>query len=420
MIDKLYAVVEDQYFGSGDFNGMPIYRLTNEFDILSTEFRDAIRNAIDQEILTARFHGNTHIRAFSSYPKEKIIELFDTEDYPSHICLYPHASRLIGSQKLAPYKDSPYDLELAKGAGQLDYRTFDLSVLEYYRNDPRYSYQTDFIHGSICIEDEFFESESVPERDQILLKTFGFAYDDDFNRYVAVFVRYLSDLSPEHQQVWAAKEIKGNIKLHPDYYASSIEGSWGTKMSIFEAFVQELKILNEMSAIIGKPTLFHNCYSAARPKEFGFLLRPTEAEFNSFVLLLDKMMSDNINKKFFENDVELESEEERADGKIVVKSKGTIQILESWLNKFFRPVDRKPIDGMLASFRKVRNLRQTPAHKVNADAFDQEHFRKQREIVVNAYDAVRTLRLIVANHPLVKANPPHISDRLFKGQIWDM
>ncbi|WP_051043795.1 hypothetical protein [Psychromonas sp. CNPT3] len=116
---------------------------------------------------------------------------------------------------------------MAKGAGQLDYRTFDLSVLEYYRNDPRYSYETDSIHGSISIEDEYFQSKSVPESDQILLKTFGFAYDSDYSRYVAVFLRYLSGLSSEHQKVWAAKEIKGEIKLHPDYYATSIQAYKG-------------------------------------------------------------------------------------------------------------------------------------------------------------------------------------------------
>lgn len=420
MIDEIYKIVEKQYFESGDFNGMPIYRLVDDFDVESKEFRSAIREAIVQETLSATFHGNTHIRAFSGYPKEKIIEWFDTEEYPSHICLYPHAKKLENSTELISYKDSPYELELAKGAGQLDFRTFDLSVLEYYRNDPRYSYKTDFIHGSICIEDEFFESESVPESDQILLKTFGFGYDKKLNRYVAVFIRYLSDLSPEHQKVWAAKEVKGNINLHPDYYASSIEGSWGSKLSIFEAFVQELKIINEMSVIIGKPELFHRCYSTDRPKEFGFLLRPTQSEFNTFMLLLDKMMSDNLNKKFFENDVELESEEERADGKIVVRAKGTIQILESWINKYFNPVDRKPVDEMLATFRKVRNLRQKPAHKVSTDTFDQEHFRKQRDIVVRSYDSIRTLRLILANHPAVKKKPPEIGEHLAKGEIWDI
>lgn len=420
MIEELYKVVEAKYFSLDDFNGMPIYGLEGVFDINSDDFKATVRQAIDDEIITARIDGNTHIRAFSKIPKDKILEGFDKSDYPGHICLYPHEKSLINSKSIEKYSESPYEFELAKGAGQLDFRTFDLSVLEYYRNDPRYSYKTDFIHGQIYITHKYIESESVPEHDQILLQTFGFAYDGDLNRYVAVFLRYLANLSPEHQKVWAAKEVKGNIKLHPDYYASSIQGSPSSRMSIFQAFVEELKIINKMSHLIGKQYLFRNSYSDDRPKEFGYLLRPTESEFNNFILLLDKMMSDNINKKFFEADVEMEIEEEREDGKIVVKPKGTIQILESWVNKFFKPVDPAPIEHMIATFKEVRKLRQKPAHKVNTDSFDQDIFKKQRTVVVNAYDSVHTLRMILANHPKVKANPPEINEQLFKGEIWDI
>lgn len=298
MLEDIYAVVEEKYFSSSYFNGMPIYGLGGIFDINDEAFKESVRKGIEDEILTARLDENPHIRAFSKIPKDKILEGFDASEYPGHICLYPHEKMLANSERLADYSQSPYELELAKGAGQLDYRTFDLSVLEYYRNDPRYSYETDFIHGKISITDEYFESDGFPEHDQILLQTFGFAYDDDLNRYVAVFLRYLGNLSAEHQKVWAAKEVKGDIKLHPDYYASSILGSWGTRMSIFRAFTEELKIINEMSRLIGKPSLFRNSYDEETPKEFGFLLRPTQAEFNSFMLLLDKMMSDNIDPEF--------------------------------------------------------------------------------------------------------------------------
>ena len=74
----------------------------------------------------------------------------------------------------------------------------------------------------------------------------------------------------------------------------------------------------------------------------------------------------------------------------------------------------------MKTFREVRQLRQKPAHKVNADSFDQELFKQQRDIVVKAYDAVRTLRLILANHPKVKVNPPKISERLNRGEIWSI
>jgi hypothetical protein len=421
MIEEIYRIVEEKYFSSGDFNGMPIYDLVNIFNVKSTGLHIAIRQAIENDFITARFDGNTHIRAFSKMSKQKVLECFDKMEYPGHTCLYPHQEKLKSSKYLAKYNNSPYERELAFGFGQLDFRTFDLSILEYYRNDPRYSYITDDIQGQIIIEDEYFESENIPEHDKILLETFGFAYDDELNRYVAVFLSYLKSLSPEHQRVWAVKEIKGNIKLHPDYYASNILGEWGERISIFEAFSQELQVINAMSIIMGKPNLFRDSYdNTHRPKEFGFLLRPTNSEFDKFILLLDKMMSDNINKKFFENDVELEIEETRSDGKIVVSQKGTIQILESWVNKYFTATDKTPIERMISSFKKVRKLRQNPAHKINPDAFDQVIFKKQREIVIDAYDAVRTLRMLLANHPAVKASPPEINEQLFKGEIWDI
>ena len=68
----------------------------------------------------------------------------------------------------------------------------------------------------------------------------------------------------------------------------------------------------------------------------------------------------------------------------------------------------------------MRKLRQKPAHKVSADLFNQDIFKKQREIIIDAYSAVRTLRLILANHPKVRLNPPKINERLFKGEIWDI
>lgn len=418
--ERIYVKVEDQYFNSRDFNGLPVRALAEDFDIDSPEFRDLVREAIESDVITARVGGNPHILAFSWMGKDQVLETFDNAASIAEVCLYPHANRLKSSPRLTAYSDRPYDLELARGHGQLDFRTFDLAVLEQYRNDPRYSYETDFIHGQICIESDYYESVGVPEHDQILLKTFGFAYDDDLNRYVAVYLRYLSDLSPEHQRIWAVKEVRGNIKLHPDYFETTINGSWGTRLSIFEAFVMELEVVNTMSKLMGKPELFKNTFRESRPAKFGFLLRPTAAEFNDFVLLLDKMMSENLNKDFFKGDLDLETETSRADGKITVQPKGTVTLLAEWIAKKFRAADNAPVQAMVAAFREVRKLRQQPAHAVKMDAFDQAYFKTQRELIIKSYDAVRTIRQAFANHPAVKRSPPVFSEQLFNGDIWDI
>lgn len=66
------------------------------------------------------------------------------------------------------------------------------------------------------------------------------------------------------------------------------------------------------------------------------------------------MMSENINKKFFEGDVADEYDYERDDGKIEVRRKGTIAILEEWIDRYFRPGDDGPANEMKTAFRKVR------------------------------------------------------------------
>lgn len=421
-LDILDAITE-AYLSSRDFNGFSVRRLRQEFSATMEQAKEATRRLLVTDHIEALFgnvHSNPHIKAFSHISNAQQQKFLQELEFTDHVCLYPSRRHLATIQLTDRFGGQPFDLELAQGCGQLEFRVFDLSVLEHYRNDPRYSYETNFINGSISIRDEYYESASMPERDQVLLKTFGFAYDDTFNRAVAVYLRYLADLSPEHQRTWHAKMLGGNYKLHPDYYRSSILGEWGTRISIFEAFTLEFDVINQMAERMGRPALFRESFSSERPREFGFLLRPTLAEFNAFVLLLDKMLSDNLSKDFFLNEISLEDEQSRPDGKIVVRQKGTLALLEEWLRKYFRPSESKPFDDMFKGFRDVRKLRQKPAHAVNEDVFDIGYFKAQRQLMIDAYDSLRTLRLILANHPRVRSDPPEIPENLVTGEIWDI
>jgi hypothetical protein len=53
---------------------------------------------------------------------------------------------------------------------------------------------------------------------------------------------------------------------------------------------------------------------------------------------------------------------------------------------------------------------------VDEDRFEQEYLKEQRKLIVEAYSAIRTLRLIFANHPKTKAYA--VPEWLFKGEIW--
>src|SRR5205823_3781692 len=119
---------------------------------------------------------------------------------------------------------------------QLSFRSFDLSVLEFYRNDPRYEYENRDLDGSISVRNEFYKSPEMHQRDQVVLQTFGFSYDNKLNRAVAVFLRYLADLSSEHQQIWRAKELSEKYRLHPDYFTQTIIGDFTSHIPVSTAF----------------------------------------------------------------------------------------------------------------------------------------------------------------------------------------
>lgn len=189
-------------------------------------------------------------------------------------------------------------------------------------------------------------------------------------------------------------------------------------MSIFQAITEELQQINQMSALMGRPPLFKQDYTGdTKPKKFGFLLRPTLDEFNAFVQLLEKMLSGNINADFFKGEVDLEYLEKRKDKPDVAKPKGTVRVLKEWLEKSFTAsAGGEWIDKMFATLKKIIKMRQEPAHAVREDVFNQQYFRQQRELVLEAYYAISTLRMAFQTQPSAAGH--EVPEHLVKGEIW--
>jgi hypothetical protein len=418
-VDLLMDTVTKHYLSSSDFNGITLDALSEELAFANTDLIDFVIPLIEDDRLGIVFPStdvNPHILRVSVEAPEDQIEILKEYDHQYAAYVYPrpkHLSVVVDTDK---YSGRPFLLELALGEAQLAFRSFDLSVLEHYRNDPRYTYSNDGVRGSISISSDFYDSDEMAEEDKILLQSFGFSYDDDLNRAVAVFLRDLSRLSEEHQQVWKARQLDGKYRLHPDYYRNMVVGDWGKGISIFNAFLLELQTINKMSVDMDRQPLYRNDFGDRQPpRGFSFLIRPTKKEYYDFVLLIDKLMSQNLNQNFFQNEVPYEIEEELPDGRLAVRRKGTIQILEDWPTKFFRPRDTQPLADMISAFRKIRKLRQRPAHALEDNNFDQIYIHQQRELMVEAYSAVRTIRLIFQNHPkLIDFEVPQILD----GEIW--
>lgn len=414
---RIVQRITDYYLGSRDFNGYPVGLLREDFGMTLDEIRSLLGVLVRRGRITLvmpETDVNPHIKRVSELPKQRQLELLPKTDL-ARTCAYPSRSYLNRHVDRAEYRKRPFALQLALGHPQLEHKAFDLSVLEFYRNDPRYYYRTDDISGSIRVRQKY--ARRLRKGARILLETFGFAYDRKLNRVVGVLLRYLAGLSYEHQQIWCTKMLHGRHHLHPDYFRSAVIGEWHEGIFIFQAFIEELRIINVMCRLIGRPPLFkEDFHDRERPKRFGFLIRPTLAEFSEFVHLLDKMMSDNVDKSFFGGEVVPEIEYRRKDGRIEVRPRGTIQMLDEWLSLNFRAPNRAPIDEMINTFKSVRKLRHKPAHTVSEDVFDQKYFKEQRELMIPGYQAVRTLRLVLASDP--KAQGCAVPSVLVKGRIW--
>ena len=385
----LLTKVVNQYLKSGDFNG---YRVAPDLDAA------LIRTLISDEELELHCedrHPNPSIRAFSAEPiREQLGKVHRVAG-----CLYPTPKFL---RKYVPSdSERPFTTMLAQGAAQLEFRAFDLSVLEFYRNDPRYHYTTDDVHGTISVKQEH---SGLRDSDEVFLQTFGYCYDADVNRAVAVFLWYLHDLSPEHQRIWQAKLLDRKHYLHPDYYRTSILGEFPERLSIYDALLAEQRQTNLMAEKIGKPPLFRSTYEPSRrPKGFGILIRPTQQAYEDFVLMLDKLMSDNLNREFFKGELELSETAVKQSGETFLIPIPTIKLLE----QRFHGATSHDRDRMLATFRKIRRLRQRPAHTLlDDDRFDQKFLGEQRALIQDAYSAVRTIRSLFETHLGVEHEVP--------------
>ena len=366
-----------------------------------TEIRTLLKDLVGTGRISFRndeMDVNPAIKRLPDAATAKQIEFAEKINLDGCLVLYPTIHEMSSQPCHIDAMRFPFTALLAKGHAQLEFRYFDLHILEHYRNDPRYNCRPSDIEGRI----EVAESDGgLRDHDQVFLQSFGFAYDKQFTRAVAVFLRYLSDLSEEHQRIWQARLLdEGSFQPHPDYYNSNVVGKWGKHISILKAFGFELHHINGICSLIGKPPLFRKTFEGdERPREFTFLIRPTLKEFNNFILLLDKMMSDNINKDFFDGDIPLKEEVPLGGNKVEVRPISTIRLLETWLSERFAPDDPQLLPETLKAFREVRKLRQNPAHSVEEDRFDQKYFHQQREIIIRAYTAVRMLRLMLMNHP---------------------
>jgi hypothetical protein len=387
---ELLDRVTERYLSSGDFNGVHVTPVA-DIDLVAAE--ELLRDGQIEAITTEDF-PNPHIRPWASRtPVDDQVAavaaaLSGTSYGP---CLYPTREVLADHPLTRGLSDRPYTERLAKGAGQLDVAYFRMDVLEGYRNDPRYALDSSDFGGRIAVTQEVYADQSEPEADKISMR-FGFAYEEPSDegpiiRTVCAFLRDLKRLSPAHQRRWETFEIREtSAQPHPIWYAEAM-GHWIDRIGAFDSFMSELTAFNELhEREFGEPLLG----TTERPSELGWILRPSQLEFDQFIQLLDRLLSDNIRHDALNAAGVPRSDE---DGQLL----GTLKRLDLMLAEAqVSEGDRREV---LRPLREVRDARQKPAHALRQNISDATFVRRQAELLRDVTDSLHALRTLWQQHP---------------------
>lgn len=427
-LKEVESLVMSFFCESRDFNGIPLRQISEDLEIEYEHSIDLLKELVKSDAVSIQSSTNPHIVRFSHHNVDsqlKVLEhaksitvesvkygnidvFYEKTEYP--ICVYPSRNFLRMNRDISIFGHAKYTIQLALAEPQLSFRFFETDVLERYSNDPRFDFEFKDFSGSISCKYDEDGKPILRKEDQVFLKSFGLGFDSESTRVVAVTLGYLGKLSWEHQVYWGTKEIDyTECKVLEDYYNNAILGQWITSKSMFSALIDEINAIYKLTlSIFGKPLFIREFREECSPRNFTFFFSPTAKNYYDFINLLDKLLSENINKSFFDGVLELEELKQIEDGFYERIRKGTLRLLEEWIVKYFRFPTEHHASKILDPLKKVRRERQTPAHKIVDNSYDKSYFTKQRRIMEDCYISIASLRRNLQTHPsshLVELDP---------------
>jgi hypothetical protein len=426
--------IEDLVFSffceSSDFNGIPLRQISGKLGLDYKGSIDVVKQLVSDKVVSIQSSTNPHIIGFTHHPIEPQLDIlehakgveisektygaikFVTENTEYPICVYPSEDYLKNNRDISEFGYAKYTVALALAQPQLSFRFFETDVLERYSDDPRFDFEFHDFSGRISCKYDESGKAILREEDQIFIKSFGLGFDASSNRVIAVILHDLGRLSPEHQIFWASKEVNfEECKVLSDYYENAIGGSWITSKSVFYALIDEINAIYKLtSSIFGVPLFRNELDGENRPRNFTFFFSPTTKNYYDFINLLDKYLSENINKSFFEGRLELEERKQVDENTFERVQKGTLRLLEEWINSVFTYCDESIPQEIMKPLKRVRKERQKPAHKVISNHYDLSLVELQKEIMEACYLSLGSIRRNIQTHP--RAKEVELDDRL--------
>ena len=383
------------HYLTSDYNGMHLDSL-NEYD------SDILCTLIDEnyvEVLSSDDVLNPYIKGFEiqtnkEQQKNYILSKADCVLYPSKIAL----------EKIDNEDSKPYTNLMRKGSPQFNIIYFNIEILDRYFDNPKFLIYDCGYRGMICPKDEFCDDPAIENE---YIRDYGMAYirEEKLNRAIGVFVYDLAKLSAKKQQLWHYFELENhnNCVIHYNFIKNLIQGEWATDIWIFDALIDEIAVINNLCSAISIPPLFNHTFGYEpyeRPYGYRTIFYPTKKNYYDFITVLEKMVVHNLSYDTFTAPAKYIRTVERKDEN--GKEKGTLQMLEEWLSKNTSASISSIKTVIIAPLRKIRKIRQSPAHKIYGNEYDIKYYTDQQEIMSDTYISIANIRKLLSSHPLAK------------------
>lgn len=388
--------VRKRFLDSREFNGLHIHG--GDVEVSRGPGLELLRAGFLQ-VVTEADYMNIHIRPWPSRRTldDQVQDLESLTPDGYGVCLYPTPAGMKGIRLPARMAGRPFARAMARGKGTLELAYFEFAVLEQYRNDSRFRFGFGDAGASMWLTDEASDDAEVFERDHVGLSHIGFAYDlsgydaqdpeSPIARRVAVFYCDLITLTPEHQRRWETYRVPDdNLQPHPIWWQSQM-GHWVEEVGPFSHLFMEIENLCQLSTMAFGEPLFR---VTERPADLGWLLRPSQREWDDFVLQLDKVLSDNLRHHFF--DTAGVPAIDKGGQRI-----GSLNRLQHFM--LAHGVTTSEATTVLAPLRKIRKARQKPAHEVRTDMTDRTFIHQQISLLQDVIGALTGIRGWLATHP---------------------
>lgn len=277
-------------------------------------------------------------------------------------------------------QNKPFSSLIESGIHKYELVYFNIKLLKDFAEDPRYHISNFDDRQNISIITEYDYNDKINDGEKIVLDNIGFGYDEYGERVICVFLKQLAALPCEMQQIFYARRNNNDVYLDPSYI-KSINGSWSSDISIFDAILYEIREINKICTSNGDEKLFEDEFESERPELFKLILLPTKKEYEDFIRLFDKMIYDNIHKEFFKTKINSSWNK--------IERTGSKKLIEKWLT--YIKIDEDIIDKIITPIGEIRDERNTPSHEIHSNIYDKTYYEKQTEALLKIYKSLKLL-----------------------------